>query len=458
MPVTPLAVATAQLPVTEDSLALVFANEFSDRARFDHHSGRWYLWDGSIWRKNEDLAALEWCRGLCRTAAAMDGKAAAKLGKHATVLGVEKLARSDRRIAVTSEKFDRDPMLLGTPGGTVDLRDGALRPAKQDDYITRQAAVAPADEGSRPERWLQFLDEATAGDQGYIDYLQEIAGYALTGKTNEHALFFIYGPGGNGKSVFLNVLRGILGDYAVTSPIETFMASRSPQHSTDVAMMKGARLVTASETDSGRQWAEAKVKQLTGGDKVAARFMRQDNFEFTPQFKLVIAGNHKPALRSVDDANKRRFRLLPFTVKPEAPDPALEEKIRKEWPAVLRWMIDGCIQWQAEGLRAPDKVTAATAQYFEDQDSLGQWLAECCEVNDQGLIDTGCTSAMLCGKSSSLFGSWKKWCDDGGETPGSNKSFSEQLMRLGFQKKRSKNGIVFYGLALKPDNRDDRYG
>lgn len=448
---------TAEMPVTEDSLAVKFVDEHEDNLLFDHHSGRWFTWDGARWKRNEDKAPLNWVRDLCRNIAARDPQIAKALGKSSVIKGVEFLARVDQRVSCTSEIFDSDAMLLGTPGGTVNLRTGSLRKADQGDYITKSTRVTPAAQSARPERFLDFLSDTTGGDQSYVDYLQEIAGYALTGRTNEHALFFIYGPGGNGKSVFLNVIRSILGDYAITSPIESFMASRTPQHSTDVAMMKGARLVTASETDSGRQWAEAKVKQLTGGDAVTARFMRQDNFTFTPQFKLIIAGNHKPSLRTVDDANKRRFRLLPFTIRPANPNPNLEDELRKEWPEILRWMIDGALKWQASGLRPPDKVSIATAQYFEDQDNLSQWLDECCEVNNRELIETGVTSAMLCCRSSDLYADWKKWCDANGEDAGSNKAFSDQLTRQGFIKKKTKTSKVFYGLGRKPENQDDRY-
>ena len=175
-----------------------------------------------------------------------------------------------------------------------------------------------------------------------------MCGYALTGITREHALFFLYGTGANGKSVFLNTVSGIMADYATTAPIETFIASRDERHPTDIAGLQGARLVTAFETEDGRRWAESKLKALTGGDRVAARFMRQDFFEFVPQFKLLIAGNHKPRLRAVDEAMRRRFNLVPFTVTIPEPerDKDLAEKLRDEWPGILRWMVERCLAWQ----------------------------------------------------------------------------------------------------------------
>ena len=281
-----------------------------------------------------------------------------------TIAAVKWMAESDRKHATTVEQWDTDPWLLNTPGGTIDLRTGELRPNTQEDYITKVAAVTPA--GKCPI-WLQFLAEITGGDQNLQDFLQRMFGYALTGVTTEHALFFLYGTGGNGKSVFINTISGILAEYHKPAPIETFTASQSERHPTDLAGLRGARCVTAVETEEGRKWAESKIKALTGGDAISARFMRQDFFEYVPQFKLIIAGNHKPGLRSVDEAIRRRFNLIPFTVTipPEKRDLDLAEKLKAEWPAILQWGVEGCKQWQKIGLAPPKAVTDATNAYLE---------------------------------------------------------------------------------------------
>src|SRR5262249_22650608 len=262
--------------------------------------------------------------------------------------GVEKFAQGDERIAVTIAYWDSDPWLLGTPGGTVDLRTGELRESRQDDGITKCTSVAPNNVGC--PLWLKFLDEATAGDQELIRFLKQWCGLCLTGVTREHALLFVYGPGGNGKSVFLNIVTNILQAYATTAAMDTFTSSNSDKHPTELAMLRGARLVTASETEEGRAWAESRIKQLTGGDRISARFMRQDFFEFAPQFKLTIIGNHKPVLHNVDDAARRRFNVVPFIRKPEKPDRELEQKLIREAPGILQWMIEGCLDWQQHGL------------------------------------------------------------------------------------------------------------
>jgi len=191
----------------------------------------------------------------------------------------------------------------------------------------------------------------STADAELVAYLQRVLGYALTGVTTEHALFFCYGTGANGKGVTINTAAGILKDYAQTASVETFTASHTDRHSTELAALRGARLVTVAETEEGRRWAESRIKTLTGGDSIRARFMRQDEFEFIPQLKLLISGNHKPGLRSVDEAIRRRFHLIPFTITlpSEERDPELAEKLKAEWPAILGWMVEGCLAWQREG-------------------------------------------------------------------------------------------------------------
>jgi putative DNA primase/helicase len=272
-----------------------------------------------------------------------------------------------------------------------------------------------------------------------IDFLQRVLGYCLTGSTREHALFFLYGTGANGKSVLLNTVAGILGDYHRTAPIETFTASAVDRHPTELACLQGRRLVTAIETEEGRRWAESRIKALTGGDKIAARFMRGDFFEFTPAFKLVIAGNHKPGLRSVDEAIRRRFHLIPFTVTiPEAHrDPELGEKLRQEWPGILDWMIAGALAWQVQGLCPPEAVTAATRLYLEAEDSLSAWIDECCKLDPNGWTTI-----------SVLFASWRAWADQAGEQQGTRKRFIQNLETRGFSYERKKYGRGIAGIRI----------
>jgi putative DNA primase/helicase len=218
---------------------------------------------------------------------------------------------------------------------TLDLTTGKAYPHRREDYCTKIAAVRA---GGECPLWHAFLDRVTAGNKELAAYLQRVAGYCMTGSTREHVMFFLYGTGANGKSIFINTLRAIWNDYATVAPMEMFCETRNERHPTDLAFLRGARLVIAHETERNQHWAETKIKSLTGGDPITARFMRQDPFTFTPQFKLMIAGNHKPSLRGVDEAIRRRMHLVPFTVTiPEAErDTELFEKLKAEWPGILQ--------------------------------------------------------------------------------------------------------------------------
>jgi len=405
--------------VTEGSVAAAFTARHRETMRYCHHTGAWFRWDGAIWRKEETKLAYRFAHQAAHDLAQAtgDGRVIVQAGKANFAAGVERIAQAGEAFAVTSKIWDCDPWLLGTPAGTVDLRAGVLHPAQQCDYITKATAVAPADAANCP-RWLAFLEQATAGDGALIGFLKRWLGYCLTGDTREHALVFVYGSGGNGKGVLLNTMAGLLGGYATTAPMDTFTASQGERHPTDLAGLRGARLVMATETEEGRCWAEAKIKALTGGDPISARFMRQDFFTYLPEFKLMVSGNHKPTLRNVDDAARRRMNLAPFTNKPPVVDKELGAKLEPEWPAILRWLLDGCLEWQRDGLRQPEAVLRATAEYFDEQNTLAQWIEDCCEVG-KGRSDT----------SASLFESWRNYAAAKGEEHRTAKWFSTALGR-----------------------------
>jgi P4 family phage/plasmid primase-like protien len=418
---------------TEDSLASLFTARYEGKFLFCHDTGAWYHWSGAHWQKDRMRDPLHLMRLLCRE---MNLDSKPVLGKLVTANGALHFAASDPKMKVTSEIWDADPMLIGTPGGVVDLRTGILSPANPEQRITKLTGVAPVDRADCP-LWYRFLDDVTRQDKELQRFMQQIAGYCLSGLTREHALFFIYGPGGNGKSVFLNILNAVLKDYATTSAMTTFTASNSDQHPTDLAMLRGARLVSVSETEDGRAWAESRIKQLTGGDKITARFMRQDFFEYVPQFKLLIVGNHQPTLRNVDDAARRRFNIIPFIHRPEHPDNELEKKLMDELPAIFRWAIDGCIDWQSNGLVHPQSVIDATAEYFDSQDLFGRWLEECCERAPKDWTATR-----------TLYDSWAKYAKSNGEEPGDVRKFGPLLSKAGFLPQQRTNTRGFKGLRL----------
>jgi putative DNA primase/helicase len=423
---------------SDEALALRFAELHANDLRYVSAWGKWLSWTGTHWQFDDTLHAFDLARQICREAAAScnKGKVASMIASAKTVASVERLAKSDRRIAATIEQWDADPWLLNTPSGVIDLRTGARRLAQPDDYLTKITAVAPS--GECPI-FHSFLEKITGADTELIVYIRRMLGYALTGDTREHALFFAYGTGANGKSVLLSTVSGILAKYHRAAPVETFTASNSDRHPTDLAMLRGARLVTATETEEGRRWAESRIKQLTGGDMVSARFMRQDFFEYSPQFKLVIAGNHKPSLRSVDEAIRLRFHLIPFavTIVAEERDHGLTEKLKGEWPGILQWLIQGCLEWQRDGLNPPQAVIDATAAYLEAEDTIASWIEDKCDRDPKAWATRA-----------ELFASWSCWAETAGEYAGSTKGFIEKLESRGFQQHRDRRGRGFFGLQI----------
>ena len=426
---------------SDEALALRFTTRHQHQLRYVADWGKWMIiGDGHCWRPENSMLVFDWARAVCREASAecQDDRLAPSLASAKTVAAVERLARADRRHAATPEQWDRDLWALNTPAGAIDLHTGCLREAQPDDYFSRMTAVAPSDNGC--PLWRSFLATITKSDKALELFLQRIAGYCLTGSTREHALFFAYGTGRNGKGTFINAVTAILANYAATASMETFTASPNDRHPTDLAMLRGARLVTAQETEEGRRWAEGRIKALTGGDPITARFMRQDFFTFLPSFKLLAAGNHRPGLRNVDEAIRRRFHLLPFELKlsAEEQDVDLPEKLKAEWPGILQWMVDGCLIWQERGLVPPDVVRQATDDYLSAEDALALWTAERCKQTGYGKAE-----------ASSLFASWRQWAASAGEEPGSQKAFSQALEARGYRKSRTSSGrMAFEGIAL----------
>lgn len=400
------------------------------------------MWTGKRWKTDETLLVNHLVRAIGREAALKAGshRIASKLASAGTVSNVERLARVDRRHAATTDQWDADLWLLNTPAGVVNLRTGTIRAHQRTDLMIKMTAGALRP-GSRCDTWLRFLGEVTGHDQDLQDYVQRVFGYCLTGSTREHALFFLYGTGANGKSVFVNTVLAVLGDYGINAPMETFMASRNDRHPTELAMLRGSRLVVAAETEQGRSFNESRIKELTGGDQITARNLYQGFFTYTPQFKPILTGNHKPALKNIDEAIRRRMHLTPFTVTipPEKRDKDLQQKLLQEKDAIFEWALQGCIAWQREGLRPPQCVRQATDEYFEAEDSIGRWIEERCLAGASGTALTA-----------ELFADWKQWAETAGEYVGTQKRLSELLQSRGFEKWRNTAGLRgLQGIALK---------
>ena len=245
-----------------------------------------------------------------------------------------------------------------------------------------------------------------------IAFLKRLSGYCLTGLTREHKFGFFHGPGGNGKGVYLNALKAVMGEYAIAAPMEMFLLSKFERHPTEIAQLKGVRLVIAQEPQKGRRWDETKLKTLTSSDPLRGRFMRQDLFGFDPTHKLMLAANYKPSLYAVNEAIRRRLMLILFRAVIANPDPEFGEKLVPEYPAILRWMVDGCVEWQRSGLMVPESVVAASEQYFVNEDDIEQWLDDCVDRSDPRAFTT----------TRVLYTSRKKWCEARGLSPSSAKA------------------------------------
>ncbi len=338
-----------------------------------------------------------------------------------------RLAESEPAVTAEPADFDAEPWLLNCTNGTVDLRTGTLQPHRREDRLTKLAPVAYDPTANCPT-FTKFLQRIMNERQELIAFLQRLIGYALTGSVREQMLFFWYGAGANGKSTLLNILLAMLGqDYARQAAPDVLTVGRD-RHPTELADLAGVRLVASIEVAEGKQLAEAVVKQMTGGDKVKARFMRQDFFEFDPTFKIFLAANHKPVIKGTDHAIWRRIKLIPFevTIPEEEQDKELLDKLRAEMPGILAWAVRGCLDWQKNGLGVPEDVKAATAAYRDESDLLATFLAECTEF--------GATCQAQAG---ALFKAYRAWAANNGLSDRemlSNVRFGRQLGERGFDK------------------------
>lgn len=346
-------------------------------------------------------------------------------------------------IAVDADQLDADAMLLGVEGGVVDLRTGEGREPRREDYITKSCRT-PFDPAATCPRWESFLEQIFGGDAELIAYVRRAVGYSLTGTIGERVIFIEHGSGTNGKTTFLEVLAHILGTYAMSTPVETLIARKDRGIPNDLARLKSARFVSATETERGAALAEAFIKAVTGGDRVSARFLHQEFFDFIPQLKLWLATNHRPTIASGGKAIWKRIRLIPFEVEipDDQVDPNLKTKLLSEAPGILAWAVRGCLEWQRVGLKEPRSITAANTSYEEDEDVLGAFL------EDRAIVEPNVWCSV-----SDLYEAFADWAKAHGEERISAKAFSQAMSeRKGI--KRSRQGPSgtrgFSGVRLPP--------
>lgn len=430
-----------------------------DDLRYCHDRKEWLWWDGARWAvdNSEEVVrrAKDTIRSMYEEAAQQGGLGRrSDLADHALrsaggyrIRSMVALAQSERGIPIQVRELDSDPWKLNVLNGTLDLKTGRLRCHSRADLHTRLAPVEYDPRAACPQ-WDAFLHRVLGEDDELGSFVQRVAGYTLTGNTDEQVLFFLYGKGANGKSTFLAVLHELLGEYARTASFDTFIQKQRSGATNDIARLAGARYVTAQEAEGGAHLSEAMLKQVTGGDTVAARFLYAEHFEFTPSFKLYLAANHKPVIRGTDCAIWRRIRLIPFTVTiPEKEqDKDLVRKLKQELPGILAWAVRGCFDWQRSGLGDPPAVTEATDEYRQESDALGSFLAECCAI-----------ARNAHAPASGLYSAYENWGERNGEQLVSKKAFGMELGERGFTRRKTSGRNHWEGVGLLPrDDGDDQ--
>ena len=414
----------------------------------------WLVWDGKRWQRDNAgeviRRAKDTVRHIYASAFRADEKDRQAIAKHATaserlqrVRAMVDLAATDERVVARPESFDCNPMLLTVENGTIDLMTEHLRAHEPNDLITRLVPVT-YDASATAPLWDGFLLRVMNDRQHLVDFLRRAIGYSLTGSTGEQCVFFCHGLGANGKSTFLETVRAMLGDYGMQADFSTFLQKRNDGIPNDLARLDGARFVASIEAESGRRLAEVVVKQLTGGDTVAARFLHREFFEFRPAAKFFWSANHKPPIRGTDEAIWRRMRLVPFEVTiPEGEqDKHLCEKLRAELPGILAWAVRGCTEWQQnpKGLAPPAEVLDATKTYRVEMDTLAGFLDERCYLDPSATV-----------KSAVLWAAWQAWCKGNNEPLGTRTDFTDGLKTRGFTPKATKTARCWCGLGLHTD-------
>lgn len=422
-----------------------FARMHGPRFRYAHGLG-WLVWDSARWRPDRDGApqrgVIDVVKAAIREAADAPTEKCNELlddvrrvESEQGLRGVLAIAANLKPLAVSVGDLDADPWLFNTTNGTVDLDTGELRPHDPDDLLTKVAPCAFDPHANGPE-FAGFL-ATVLPDPEVRGFVQRVFGYAMLGVVREHVLPIFTGAGSNGKSTLLEAVSAAFGDYAIVADPD-LLVDRGTAHPTGQADLQGIRLAVTHETDEGRPLASATVKRLTGGDKIRARRMRQDFFEFTPAHTIVMVTNHKPRVAGDDPALWRRIRVVPFGVVISEPDVKLPEKLAAELPGVLGWAYAGYRGYRERGLDAPETVTKSTESYRTSSDPVGRFLDE---------RTTTAPSAVVYARV--LYTAWSSWCQHYGEEPGSEVTFAEALGRRGVTKKRRSGGQVYPGVMLR---------
>lgn len=437
----------SSLQHSDDGNALLLIDLYGDQIRYCHDRGRWLHWDGHrwAWQSPDGGAVRELAKIVARDLPDGDKESLAHKRKSLAAIGITNMliqARTDARITVAFDELDSHPRELNTPNGILNLNTGQLTPPDPAQLHTRSTSCAP-DDAADPSRWAGFLADTFGNDHDLIAYLQRLVGYSATGDVGAHVLPFCFGSGGNGKGVFLEACAKVLGDYATSAPVGFLMGGGYASHETEIASLAGARMVICSEVNEGDIFDEAKVKLLTGGDTIKARFMRQDHFTFTPSHQLWLMGNSQPGVRTGGESFWRRLRLIPFTAT-VPPDKRVDDLqgilARDHGPAILAWIAAGAAAYAADGLNDPSSVRAATAGYAQDQDTVARFIDDACVIGGGAHVKL---------KVAAIREAYEAWCKAEGEAPVSARALTQALARREIDSIKGTGGVRYYvGISL----------
>jgi putative DNA primase/helicase len=356
------------------------------------------------------------------------------------------LTATRHKVVTVTTELNKWEFLLNAINGTINLSNGELQEHNREDRLTHQVGIS-FDASATCPTWLDFLDSIFNSDAELIQFVQRAIGYSLTGDVREQIMMICHGCGSNGKSVFLNIIRKLLGGLAWQAAPDLLMSDNQRRHPTEQADLYGRRVVICQETAEGRRLNEVLVKQLTGSDPITARRMHENFWQFLPTWKIWLSTNHKPEIRGTDHAIWRRVRLIPFNVTfhdvgqgTPVKDLRMEEKLTAELPGILAWAVRGALSWQAEGIPAPQAVSDATGAYRASQDTVAGWMDECCIVN------RGAEA-----KASELYASYKMWCEQSGERPYSQKKLGMYLTEKGFVREKRRDHY-WIGIGILADS------
>ncbi|MEU0150898.1 DNA primase family protein [Micromonospora fulviviridis] len=422
---------------------------YGDRLRYAHGLG-WHIWDGARWAPDRDGAPQRAVWAVLRHALINEvpylteparSQLVADVRRCETAAGVDgvlRIAANLRPVAVAAVQLDADPWLFNLPNGTLDLRTGELRAHDPADLITRVAGCGYEPHAAGPV-FDRFLAEVLP-DPDVRAFVQRLLGSAMFGQVRDHVLPILTGTGCNGKSTLVELVRDVFGDYGIAAEPE-LLVERRGAHPTGQADLLGIRLATTTETDEGRRLAAATVKRLTGGDKIRARRMARDFFEFRPSHTIIMVTNDLPKVQGDDPAIWRRIMVVPFDVVITAVDPELPDRLRLEMPAVLAWLLDGYRAWQAAGgLRPPATVLGTTQAYREASDPIGRFLEGRTRSAPGALVP-----------ARTMYNAWVAWCQANGEQAGSEVSFAAYMGRRGITKQRTRSGNKYVGVELRDE-------